>query len=113
MHEGRRDEHAGAEVAGEEERVVGHWEAGEAADDDGEGAGGCAEGEDEEEGEDVEGGVVGVVGFGGAAGGAGGVGRVILLTAVEFGLEDAQGDGGPVGRLCCGRVVSCCVALLL
>lgn len=58
MDECGGDEHAGAEVAGEEEGVVGHGQFREAAHNQREAAGEGAEREDEEEGEDVQRGVV-------------------------------------------------------
>lgn len=43
-----------AEMPADEERVIRDGEAGKATDDDGKGAGEGAEGQDKEEGEDVE-----------------------------------------------------------
>ena len=88
MHEGRCYEHAGAEVSGEEERVVWYGKVREAPDDEREGAGEGAKGEDQEEGEDVEACVVCCRDAAGAAFGAG----VIVLSAGQFGVEKAEGD---------------------
>lgn len=61
MHKCGCDEHACPEVSRDEEGVVRNRQAREAPDYYREGARGCAEGENEDEGKDVERGVVGVM----------------------------------------------------
>lgn len=90
MHERRGDEHACAEVSGEEERAVGHRQTREAADDDGEAAGGCADEEDEEESEDVQWGVVFAYPSIATAGRL--FGGFFILSAAEFGVQEGEGD---------------------
>lgn len=54
MHESRCNEHTGAEMAGQEERIVRDWQLRESPDDYREGAGKSGEDEDQEEREDVQ-----------------------------------------------------------
>jgi hypothetical protein len=70
MHKGRGNEHAGAEVAGSEQKTGRDAETRKFDGEDGEGAGAAGDEEDDEESADVEGEVVGIGVY--AAAGAGG-----------------------------------------
>jgi len=91
VDEGRCDQHAGAEMSRQEERVVRHGEGREAADDDGEGAGQGGEDEDEEQGGDMEGSVVVAALITGAACRALAVG----LSAGYLGVQGGEREVGP------------------
>lgn len=92
MHKSRGDQHAGAKVPRKEECPVRNGEFRKSPHDDREATCCRADREDEEECEDVQGGVVVAYAGVAAAGRLLGGGCAFILSAAEFGVQEGDGE---------------------